>query len=216
MVTAISNLPDSNVRDALQAQVTAANNDLNTLRTNIGVWFDQEMDRVSGIYKRYLKWLSLTVGLAVAAAFNADSIQVSTALWQDSTLRAEMVQSATVVLETKRPATSTAPQKPTNLLDVMTEIKKQEAELRPLPIGWDFSASMSGDDCAATLLLWVSKILGLLWTAAALSLGAPFWFDLLSKFMQLRGTGLNRLEPSQLDPESRETKETALKQEALS
>jgi len=34
----------------------------------------------------------------------------------------------------------------------------------------------------------LSSLLGLLITALAISLGAPFWFDLLNKFMQLRGS----------------------------
>jgi hypothetical protein len=32
-------------------------------------------------------------------------------------------------------------------------------------------------------------VLGLLLTAAAASLGAPFWFDLLNKFINVRGAG---------------------------
>jgi hypothetical protein len=33
------------------------------------------------------------------------------------------------------------------------------------------------------------KIVGLLLTAVALTLGAPFWFDLLSKLVKLRSSG---------------------------
>ena len=35
----------------------------------------------------------------------------------------------------------------------------------------------------------ILHLLGWLLTAAALSLGAPFWFDLLKKFINLRGAG---------------------------
>jgi hypothetical protein len=47
-----------------------------------------------------------------------------------------------------------------------------------------------------TLLL--SKIAALGLTAIALSLGAPFWFDLLSKFMNIRGSGArpDRVQPA--------------------
>ncbi|ELR69037.1 hypothetical protein C900_05522 [Fulvivirga imtechensis AK7] len=37
--------------------------------------------------------------------------------------------------------------------------------------------------------LSISKIIGWLITALAVSLGAPFWFDLLNKVMKIRGTG---------------------------
>ena len=35
---------------------------------------------------------------------------------------------------------------------------------------------------------WLAKILGLLFTAAAISFGAPFWFDLMNKLLDLRGS----------------------------
>jgi len=33
------------------------------------------------------------------------------------------------------------------------------------------------------------KLVGLLLTGLAVTLGAPFWFDLLSMFVRIRGTG---------------------------
>jgi hypothetical protein len=36
---------------------------------------------------------------------------------------------------------------------------------------------------------WVTKILGLLLTGMAAAQGAPFWFDILKKFINIRGTG---------------------------
>ena len=45
------------------------------------------------------------------------------------------------------------------------------------------------------------KILGLLMTVAAVSLGAPFWFDLLGKVAQLRSTGKREEPAPQKEPE---------------
>jgi hypothetical protein len=52
-----------------------------------------------------------------------------------------------------------------------------------LPIGWSHATSPHS--------FWatVGKILGLLVTAFALALGAPFWFDLISKVSRVRGSG---------------------------
>ncbi|MEM1221017.1 MAG: hypothetical protein AAGH79_18995, partial [Bacteroidota bacterium] len=36
---------------------------------------------------------------------------------------------------------------------------------------------------------WVKKVFGWLITSLAISLGAPFWFDLLRKLVNIRGTG---------------------------
>jgi hypothetical protein len=39
------------------------------------------------------------------------------------------------------------------------------------------------------VLGWLKTILGWAITIAAISLGAPFWFDLLGKVANLKGTG---------------------------
>ena len=41
---------------------------------------------------------------------------------------------------------------------------------------------------------WLAKLLGLLITAFAVSLGAPFWFDTLNKFMNIRSAGSSPVE----------------------
>ncbi|WP_419661828.1 uncharacterized protein Dvar_22610 [Desulfosarcina variabilis str. Montpellier] len=36
---------------------------------------------------------------------------------------------------------------------------------------------------------WIAKVIGLLITILAISLGGPFWFDILSKVSKIRATG---------------------------
>ena len=50
-----------------------------------------------------------------------------------------------------------------------------------LPLGW----SETPEDLTG----WGGKVLGLVITAAAVSLGAPFWFDMLNKVVRIRTTG---------------------------
>ena len=50
-----------------------------------------------------------------------------------------------------------------------------------LPLGWARAPDDPGE--------WGAKVLGLVLTAAAVSLGAPFWFDMLSKVVRIRTTG---------------------------
>lgn len=63
------------------------------------------------------------------------------------------------------------------------ELNDSIASLETLgvPLGWSME---KWDNTEGTA--WLSKILGLLLTACATSLGAPFWFDLLSKLVSLR------------------------------
>ena len=64
-----------------------------------------------------------------------------------------------------------------------------------LPIGWTknsfgtFRAQPFGD------MFWA--VIGWLFTAFALSLGAPFWFDMLNKVMVVRST----VKPSEKSPD---------------
>ena len=61
---------------------------------------------------------------------------------------------------------------------------RRRGEQLGLPLGWSHATSPHN-------LFWggVGKVLGLLVTAFALTLGAPFWFDLLGKVSNLRGSG---------------------------
>lgn len=182
-------MPDCNIRDVLLAQIVAANGDLDKLRTGVATWYDFAMDRVSGLYKRDMKYLSVLVGILIAIAFNADSVSVTRALWEDPTLRASMV--AVAQAELNKPA-KTAPDAPAptaeelnkEMTDLQQKVTTANAALKPLPIGWNAEALTKSD-----LTTWIERIIGWLVTGLAVSLGAPFWFDLLDKFMNIRGTG---------------------------
>ncbi len=182
-------MPDCNIRDVLLAQIVAANGDLDKLRTGVATWYDSAMDRVSGLYKRDMKYLSVLVGILIAIAFNADSVSVTRALWEDPTLRASMV--AVAQAELNKPA-KTAPDAPAptaeelnkEMTDLQQKVTTANAALKPLPIGWNAEALTKSD-----LTTWIERIIGWLVTGLAVSLGAPFWFDLLDKFMNIRGTG---------------------------
>jgi len=163
-------LPDSNIRDVIFVSMVAADGSIAGLRDNLACWFDQAMDRLGGHYNRRLKAVSLAVGITLAAAVNADTVTVSHALWRDGVLRAELLASAGNLPASRHPP--------------VAEAMQAEYILRPLPVGWHFPIAFHH-----TLSCWLSKIAGLLMTGLALSLGAPFWFDLLSKCMNLRGTG---------------------------
>jgi hypothetical protein len=179
MNAAVEHMPDTNIRDALLAQLATANGSLEKLRDNIATWFDSSMDRVSGVYKRSLKRISFVVGLLLVVVVNADTLTVSKSLWNDASLRAGMVQNASAVLGKSVSGTDDS---------AIQKIKSDQELLRPLPLGWGRS-SISRDQSPDLAFTIVAKIIGLLFTALAISLGAPFWFDLLGMFMQIRGTG---------------------------
>jgi len=176
IVTAIGKLPDSNVKDALQTAATQARGDIDKLRAGVASWFDDSMDRMSGIYKRRMHWISFGIGLAITIVLNADTVSVSKSLWLDSALRAQAVQLAsTVAAKQSNPAQAT-----------ITELQQ---DLRPMPVGWDSAPGRPDYNWYRSLSGTLEKIVGWLITALAITLGAPFWFDLLGKFVNLRTSG---------------------------
>jgi Collagen triple helix repeat (20 copies) len=81
-------------------------------------------------------------------------------------------------------ATDAAAQKTNDLKEKRDKVKDQVAamEASGLPLGWDNQFLPWPGDWTD----WLWKIFGLLITACAVSLGAPFWFDMLSKVINLR------------------------------
>lgn len=71
----------------------------------------------------------------------------------------------------------------------LSKLKTYEDTLRPLPLGWSVNLSTLPRGAGPFAFLLAAKFLGLVLTAIAVSLGAPFWFDLLSMFMHVRGAG---------------------------
>jgi hypothetical protein len=73
---------------------------------------------------------------------------------------------------------------------------KQSLDSLSVPMGWPegprwFCRPADAEPCDQRLLPvtffgWARRIAGWLFTAVAMSLGAPFWFDLLNKFINLR------------------------------
>ncbi len=61
--------------------------------------------------------------------------------------------------------------------------KLKDLENLNLPLGWTKASSPQ------SFTEWIAKIVGLIFTAFAVSLGAPFWFDILNKLSRLRGSG---------------------------
>jgi len=192
----IQGLPDSQIRDVLLANLATANNDLLAMRDNVAAWFDSAMERLSGAYTRRMKWISLIVGILLAAAFNADSVDVGRKIWNDQVLRGQVITAANDALKTAPAAVSDKCKQDAQGKELAPEVAlncqvsllvNQTDQLRVFPIGWSPAAisDLQKSDPLSLLL----KLLGILWTGLALSLGAPFWFDLLQRFVNVRGAG---------------------------
>jgi hypothetical protein len=142
-------------------------------------WFDDAMDQVTGWYKRRTQWILFGLGLLFAAFANLDAINISQALASDPSLRQAMVAEVQAYAKAQEEGGG----KPADA-NAEARFKEVNAKLESLslPIGW-------GSDRQAFPKDWIPglmKVLGVLITALATTLGAPFWFDLLKRVMLVR------------------------------
>jgi len=161
--------------DALSATVE---DDTVRFRAGLETWFDEAMSGLSGRYqKKSTMWLFF-IGLALAFSLNASFPHVARDLWHDSVTRAAVVAAA----ETYAPAPATTP---TSIAESLEQTAKATEDLTAIgiPIGW---APPTPDEPARNTGWWSWHILGWLMTAALVSLGGPFWFDLLGRLTAAR------------------------------
>jgi hypothetical protein len=195
-------IQNDHIRRALMSAIDMAGKDIQKVRTNLEDWFNGTMDRVSGWYKRRTQFILFALGLGAAILLNVDAITIATRLGSDENLRQAIVASASTIVQPGQPAAASTGTTPS---DELKSIANLRASLNAigLPIGWNgwTPVPQSTRQCAegapaekCTLVFhWhslskVTMALGWLITAFAVTLGAPFWFDVLNQFMKLRGT----------------------------
>ncbi len=195
LASTITELPEGfPARKSLATLLREADGDLKTFEGFLEKWYDDEMARISGWYKRWSKVVLAFAGLIVAVVVNVDAIGIAHELYIDEPARQVVVAQATsgascsTITDPKARASCAA--------SALSQAKGA------LPIGWppgctfrapsncflplgEVSPRSSGVPASDYLL----KIMGWLLTAFAVSFGAPFWFDLLGRLGSLRNAG---------------------------
>ena len=177
------------IRRKLEALAEEAGGDVNRFRTSLEEWFDANMDRVSAWYKRRARIVLFCVGVPVAALANADLTEVTTRLWSDDAVRVAVVAQAERVAQAQSPDELRAQTRKDIEAsgDVLAGVKQLD-----LPLGWNDAngrldkmsfSPKKGEES------WFGWLVGILLTGFALSFGAPFWFNLLSRLARFRGGG---------------------------
>jgi hypothetical protein len=189
-------------------------------------YYDESMQRVSGWFKRWSSFLLLIAGLLIAGAFNVDTLSLISTLSQNAELRRQLVERA-LSLDDASLSESTALtcQDDEGCLDDVRKRVDQQltlAESAGLPIAWtsarwhalwnppgkaDVDADAADDSDSGAKpqrRFWpvigavIYKLLGIALTAVAISLGAPFWFEMLNRIVEVR----NAIKPKQTDGNS--------------
>jgi hypothetical protein len=185
--------PSPKLRRVVLSALDHSGGDLDRARLNIEQWFNGTMDRASGWYKRRTQAILFMIGLAIAVGLNIDALNILHRLTADKTLRDVVVREASAA---PGPSAASAP------LDRIGQARST-LEAIELPTGWknaepahswvpmQLCEPAAERQCRRTALWgldWIQVLLGWLITAFAAMLGAPFWFDVLNKFMVIRST----------------------------
>lgn len=199
--------------------------DRDQIQKKVEVWFDQSMDRVSGWYKRKAQCNALLLAALITLLMNADTVQIIKRLWVDPSLRASVVEQAKARVqkeETLPTAKYNDPDNPDSGEPIRVEypaVSQQEQELLEQLMGWTSDwgvhdrlvSENAGASWFSVQTLWLgwlvkNRLLGWILSALAISLGAPFWFDLLNRFMRVRNAGVS---PQESDKTKAQNKKDA-------
>jgi hypothetical protein len=198
----------SPIRRTLLILLEEAENDVQELQKSLETWFNDAMDRVSGWYKRRAQLFIFIIAAFLVGLSNADTLQIVKTLSHDPAVLQELIkraealpkQSGSQLSTPASPNPTSAPAisdvkgsspptqgkegetaKPVSLTPKEAMKELQGVQTAGIPLGWR-AAPQGGEG-------WVNKIIGLLLSIFAVSLGAPFWFDVLNKIVSIRSVG---------------------------
>lgn len=167
---AVERLPGP-VRTTVGSVLAEAGDRFVDARDAIADWYETHMGAVSTWYRRQTRYFLFAAGLAIAIVGNIDAVVTARTLYRDEAVREAVVAQAEAITQAE-----------------CSEQEGSEAQLDclrdevggtvGLPIGWS--------DLDGSLGAWGLRILGWVVVAGAVTLGAPFWFDLLGRALAHR------------------------------
>ncbi len=197
LIFALRLLPNTRLRAVMLGQAALSSN-LADFVQNFATWLENGLSQLGEDYKRHSQHASFVIGLGIAILFNIDSLALVQRLYSDNALRNETVAAATLLVTKVTPETMaacekmsrTAPEYASKCQEVAAlgdGLRQRSGIWSKLPIGWtggwtEFCTKLKAWDSAA---FWLSLV-GWVMTGVAVSFGAPFWFDLLARFVAIR------------------------------
>ena len=174
----IETLPNGEMKDVVKMYFNEAESNIDQFKSNLEGWFNDIMDRASGWFKRRVQVILILVGFLIAVSFNVDTLAIFSQL-KNSEVAQQVAENAALFAGSMDESN----------LDAIAggEIASELSKLNQLSLGLGWDGYFSGEESIGMKLFL--SILGWLITALAISLGAPFWFDLLTKLVNIRGTG---------------------------
>ncbi len=177
------------IADRSRIKIDDLKEEMNQFKKEVETWFDRSMDRASGVYKRNAKGVAILIGISIAILTNTDTFHLLKRLSQDSAIRSAITQSA-----------SSQQINYINDPNARMQIQKLLGDAS-VPIGWQnisqqldlepLRTSQGNTANAVLRKIWkvIAMLCGWLLSGLAIAMGAPFWFDVLNKVINVRNAG---------------------------
>jgi hypothetical protein len=154
------------LRKSLGLIIEQTDNTYDAVLKALDAWYQAQMDRVSGTFKRYTAYVQIALAFIVVYAFHVDTIALIDALSKSAAAQSAIAVAQTAE-ENKDVASAVASLANAGLIQTST-LKVFTFWLPASPL-----------ECVGVVLTWF-----------AILLGAPFWFDVLKQFVPVRMSGL--------------------------
>ena len=171
--------------------------DLATLDKNIQAWYEELMNRATGWFKDKLQKILLAVSFVFVVAINANLFAIVDGLWTSQVLSDKIATMADAYVSNHPNAGKVTDSTVVQLVSDINTLNDTG-----IPIGWETLQNQSKTDSLNNAEgikpkmwksfkhSWAGMALGWVLMAIFVSAGAPFWFQILSKIVNLRKTGI--------------------------
>jgi|GEM_PF-2983715 hypothetical protein len=200
--TAAKKIKDPGLQQAVLTTIASAGDDkaMEPALTALTTWFDSVMAQGTDQYRSQTSKATGATALVIVLALNIDTFSFLERLWKNQPLRESLVAAGVRYSEEQQAKKNEedGAAKTTVQSDAESEFAKLSQELNRFPLGWHLESKETpgtGADPAAeskcrlscTGLPWLlKKAAGFALTWFAITLGAPFWFDLLAQLASMR------------------------------
>lgn len=165
----VDKLPDSDGKRAFIKWINQGVTNIEDLRKRTTDYFCGVLDQAAETFRARARSFVIILSIGITLLLGTDSIQLAQALWKNAELRSIAVVQADVVVAEGGTSADLS-----KLLDDLSKFS--------IKIGWweDQQFPQNSDVMAWASFVFL-KVLGLGITAAAVSQGSSFWYDLLKK-----------------------------------
>lgn len=170
----------SHLRISLNALLSQAAGDYQRLLQATDAWFNRQMDRVSGWYRRQSQFAVIVISVLLVVLLGVDTIRITTRLYADDNIRHVIAPKVASTIGTTTQGTLPTAAQEQNLLAALDDPSFVGSFASgPVFLPYNWSNPWAG----------LMHLFGVFLTIVAISLGAPFWFDALQFFSNIRLAG---------------------------